>query len=53
MAQANPPANPAEQNAPATANEQRGGRQLPSSASILPMMALVGFLAAGAGLLAK
>ena len=52
MAQANPPANPAEQNAQA-ANEQRGGRQLPSAASILPIVALVGILAAGAGLLAR
>jgi hypothetical protein len=53
IAQANPPANPAEQNAQVAANEQHGGRQLPSAASILPMMALVGVLAAGAGLLSR
>lgn len=54
IAQANPPANPADQNAPAPGNQSRNGqRQLPSAGSILPMMALVGFLAAGAGLLSR
>jgi hypothetical protein len=55
MAQANPSANPADSNAQAssTSSEQRGDRQLPAASSILPMMALVGVLAAGAGLLAR
>ncbi len=59
MAQANPPANPAERTAPADNNTEqapantRGARQLPAGGSILPVMALVGFLAAGAGLLAR
>lgn len=52
MAQANPPANPAaqDQQTPSPSAERN---QLPRSGSILPLMALVGVLAAGAGLLAK
>jgi hypothetical protein len=54
MAQANPPANPADQNAQGSSGtEQRADRQLPGSSSILPIMTLVGVLAAGAGLMAR
>ncbi len=58
MAQNNMPPNPAAQNeprapAPSTGTPQASGRRLPSSASILPLMAVVGVLAAGAGLLAR
>ncbi len=58
MAQANAPANPAEQDAQSNENATTGatrssGRQLPPSGSILPLMAVFGFLAASAGLLAR
>jgi hypothetical protein len=49
MAQVNVPANPADQDQQAPANNGR----LPASGSILPLMAVVGFLAAGAGLLSR
>ncbi|HET7873165.1 MAG TPA: hypothetical protein VFL42_11680, partial [Terriglobales bacterium] len=48
MAQANVPSNPADQDQSPVNN----GR-LPAGGSILPLTALVGFLAAGAGLLSR
>jgi hypothetical protein len=50
MAQAQTPANPADQNAAPANNEQR---TLPKSASPLPLLALIGFTATIAGLLAR
>jgi hypothetical protein len=50
IAQTNPPANSQNQPAPSPSAERN---QLPRSGSILPMMTLVGFLAAGAGLLSR
>ncbi len=53
MAQATPPPNPAEQNQTATPTPQHKQRTLPGGGSILPLVGLVGFLAAGAGLLSR
>jgi len=50
MAQAQTPANPADQNAAPANNEQR---TLPKSGSSLPVLALMGFTATIAGLLAR
>ncbi len=51
MAQANPPANPAQETQ--SAQPARRGRQLPRSGSVLPLVALVGFAATAAGLMAR
>ncbi len=56
MTQAQTPANPADQNAQsnaASANQQGNQRTLPKSASPLPLIALGGFTATIAGLLAR
>jgi hypothetical protein len=50
MAQAQTPANPADQNAAPANTEQR---TLPKSASPLPLLGLLGFTAAGAGLVVR
>ncbi|MGI9103329.1 MAG: hypothetical protein ACR2IF_12900 [Terriglobales bacterium] len=51
MAQARPPAGQESAGQPAQQGSSRRGRQLPSSGSVLPLMAVVGFAAAAAGLL--
>ncbi len=57
IAQATPPSNPAEQQPSSGAQggnrSQSSQRSLPAGGSILPLMGLVGFLAAGAGLLSR
>lgn len=54
MAQANQPAGMQEMQGSATTGNGRSQRgQLPRAASVLPLMALIGLLAAGAGLLAR
>ena len=53
IAQASAPPSRADQMAPATPAPPPSQRLLPSAGSVLPVMALLGFLAAGAGLLAR
>ncbi|MGH9522985.1 MAG: hypothetical protein ACRD3E_10675, partial [Terriglobales bacterium] len=53
MSQAHAPANPADQNAPARESQENSKKTLPKSASLLPLIALVGAGATVAGLARK